>query len=229
MRYENEHSFSRCDPALIPLHQTEPAPDQRRTRILDAAERCFAIGGFHRTTMADIAREAGMSAGNLYRYFLSKDAVVSKLCERDRAGLTTDFMALKDIDDPFEAFRQMGRKHLVEEPRSRAVLVAEIWAEAGRNPAICNICTAFEQEISLQLQGFLHILVARGLMRADVDIRSLAAMLNAMIDGVIVQRARQPGFDPEPFIARIMELIKAAGQGAIPGLLLSDSTDGNSP
>ncbi len=214
---------------MIPFAQTDQVPDQRRTRILDAAERCFALGGFHRTTMADIAREAGMSAGNLYRYFLSKDAVVSTLCERDRADLTADFMALKDIDDPFEAFRQMGQKHLVQEPRSRAVLVAEIWAEAGRNPAICNICTAFEQEIALQLEGFLQVLVARGLMRTDIDIRALAQMLQAMIDGVIVQRARQPGFDPEPFIARIIELIKAAGQGAIPGLLIQNRNDGNAP
>jgi TetR/AcrR family transcriptional regulator, repressor for uid operon len=45
----------------------------RRTRILDAAETCFVRSGFHRTTMQDVAAEAGMSAGNLYRYFPSKE------------------------------------------------------------------------------------------------------------------------------------------------------------
>ena len=42
------------------------------------------LPGFHRTTMQDVAREAGMSAGNLYRYFASKEALVSGMIERDR-------------------------------------------------------------------------------------------------------------------------------------------------
>ena len=53
--------------------EAEPVMD-RRARILDAAERCFVRSGFHRTTMQDVAAEAGMSPGNLYRYFASKEA-----------------------------------------------------------------------------------------------------------------------------------------------------------
>jgi AcrR family transcriptional regulator len=48
---------------------------QRREHILDAAERCFARAGFHRTTMHDICREAGVSPGALYVYFDSKEAL----------------------------------------------------------------------------------------------------------------------------------------------------------
>ncbi|KMO34447.1 TetR family transcriptional regulator, partial [Methylobacterium tarhaniae] len=45
--------------------------EERRTRILDAAEACFVRDGFHRATMHDVAAEASMSPGNLYRYFPS--------------------------------------------------------------------------------------------------------------------------------------------------------------
>ncbi len=38
----------------------------RREQILDAAERCFARAGFHRTTMQDICKEASVSPGALY-------------------------------------------------------------------------------------------------------------------------------------------------------------------
>ena len=48
-----------------------------------SAVSCAA--GFHRTTMQDVAAEAGMSPGNLYRYFPSKEAMVIGLAERDRA------------------------------------------------------------------------------------------------------------------------------------------------
>ena len=37
-----------------------------RARILDAAERCFARAGFHRTTMQDICKEAKVSAGAIF-------------------------------------------------------------------------------------------------------------------------------------------------------------------
>ena len=45
----------------------------RRDEILAAAQRCFARSGFHGASMQDICAEAGMSPGNLYRYFPSKD------------------------------------------------------------------------------------------------------------------------------------------------------------
>src|SRR5829696_7361042 len=95
------------------LHATrtpdEPAPPERRTRILDAAERCFVRTGFHRATMQDIAAEAGMSAGNLYRYFPSKDAMVVGLAERDRAEVAEDFAALLSADDFVGGFARLGR------------------------------------------------------------------------------------------------------------------------
>ena len=63
--------------APSPRVLAEELPSERRTHILDAAERSFTRGGFHGTTMQDVAAEAGMSPGNLYRYFASKDALVA--------------------------------------------------------------------------------------------------------------------------------------------------------
>ena len=56
----------------------------RREHILDAAEQCFARAGFHRTTMHDICKEAGVSPGALYVYFDSKEALIAGISERDR-------------------------------------------------------------------------------------------------------------------------------------------------
>src|ERR671921_2087458 len=86
----------------------DPVTD-RQGRILDAAERCFVRSGFHRTTMQDVAAEAGMSPGNLYRYFPSKDAIVAGLSERDRARVTADFAEIVGADDFVEGFRALGR------------------------------------------------------------------------------------------------------------------------
>jgi len=49
-------------------------PDHQsiRTRILDVALSRFRLYGPGKTTMAEIAGDAGMSTGNLYRYFENK-------------------------------------------------------------------------------------------------------------------------------------------------------------
>ena len=45
---------------------------QARTAILDAALRLFRRQSYHATTLAQVAREAGMSSATLYVYFNSK-------------------------------------------------------------------------------------------------------------------------------------------------------------
>ena len=63
----------------------------RRAEILAAAQRCFVRSGFHGASMQDICAEAGMSPGNLYRYFPSKEALIAGIAERDRAEVAQEF------------------------------------------------------------------------------------------------------------------------------------------
>ncbi len=52
------------------------------TRILNEAERLFRHYGYSKTTVADIARELGMSPANIYRFFASKTQIHCGLAER---------------------------------------------------------------------------------------------------------------------------------------------------
>ncbi|ORB17746.1 TetR/AcrR family transcriptional regulator [Mycobacterium noviomagense] len=57
---------------------TSPATrDTARDLLLDAAQACFDANGLSATTMEDIARQAGVSRATVYRYFASREAVVS--------------------------------------------------------------------------------------------------------------------------------------------------------
>ncbi|MDO9228094.1 MAG: TetR/AcrR family transcriptional regulator [Syntrophales bacterium] len=52
--------------------------DKRRD-IMQAALELIAEQGFHRAPMAEIAEKAGVAAGTIYRYFESKDVLITKL------------------------------------------------------------------------------------------------------------------------------------------------------
>src|SRR4051795_3550849 len=78
----------------------------RRAEILEAARRCVARSGFHQASMQDICAEAGMSPGNLYRYFPSKEAIIAGIAERDRAEVGAELGAAKFTDDFFATLEE---------------------------------------------------------------------------------------------------------------------------
>lgn len=55
--------------------------DARRAQILQAAAACFERKGYQRTTMADIIRESGLSAGAIYVYFAGKQDIVRAVAQ----------------------------------------------------------------------------------------------------------------------------------------------------
>jgi AcrR family transcriptional regulator len=97
---------------------------RRRGEILEAATACFAREGFHATSMRDIYRECGLSAGAVYNHFASKQEIVRALGEERLRDAQRQREALKLIEDPVEALRLLAagtRERLVrEEDRRRA-------------------------------------------------------------------------------------------------------------
>src|SRR4029078_9240592 len=74
----------------------------RRTEILDAAERCFARSGFHWASMQEICTAANMRPGHLDRYFVSKEALIARISERNRADAVASFALVDQSAEFFE-------------------------------------------------------------------------------------------------------------------------------
>ena len=60
---------------------------ERRDSIIQAARECFARKGLHTTTMDDIIRQSGLSAGAVYGYFTSKEQLIFAALTPAMAGL----------------------------------------------------------------------------------------------------------------------------------------------
>ncbi|WP_377292090.1 TetR family transcriptional regulator [Rhizobium sp. SG2393] len=67
---------------LAEAQQDTSRHQENVTRILDAAERLFRHYGYTKTTVADIARDLGMSTANIYRFFGSKVEIHQALASR---------------------------------------------------------------------------------------------------------------------------------------------------
>ncbi len=194
--------------------ESEEAFARRREEILVAAEHCFVKSGFHRTTIQNIAADADMSVGNLYRYFASKDAVVEALVARDQAKAAEDFDSLA-TDDPMGAFAALMRRQLVDGGRARSVLWLEICAEAARNPTIAAVTRAHEQVISTHLRSFFSRVIAerskRGLPSA-IDADGLAGLVITLFAGSMVMQA----VAADAGVDQMLGVVAAALEGRIP-------------
>ncbi len=72
-------SSARANPSRKP---TDPDNEEKRGRILDAAQRLFLQYGVKRTSIDDVASEAGIAKGTVYLYFESKGDLFAALAQR---------------------------------------------------------------------------------------------------------------------------------------------------
>ncbi|CUR40165.1 Transcriptional regulator, TetR family [Limosilactobacillus reuteri] len=68
-----------------------------KKKVLTTALKLFANNGFHATTTAKIAKQAGVSEGTIYKYFSSKDDLLAKLLQPILIEIKNNFFS--NLDD----------------------------------------------------------------------------------------------------------------------------------
>ena len=117
---------------------SEQHREARRDQIVDAALRCFAVKGFHRTSMADIIAEARMSAGAIYLHFDGKQQIALAVAQRILGNRMTEFAERLrqdgELPRPSSMLRLMmtGLTSEVGDPR----LLVQLWGEAVTDPEV---------------------------------------------------------------------------------------------
>ncbi|WP_112309698.1 TetR/AcrR family transcriptional regulator [Pseudogemmobacter bohemicus] len=125
---------------------TTPA-HARSSEILTSIRSTFAAKGFEGTSMNDLARAAGMSVGNFYRYFPSKTAIVEALVAQDVEEVREQFQLVLAAPDKMAALRIGIAQHLEETGPDDCRLAAEISATALRQSEISSACQRMEETV----------------------------------------------------------------------------------
>ena len=154
-------------------HLTDDQATANRRRIEDAALRLFTSRGFHGVGLRKIATEAGVSLGNVYNYFGSKEDIFQALITRLYRDFTADgeplaqfLRATRFPDDLEELGHAVGA--MVEAHADYLKLVYVDIAEfdgAHARPHYAGLAERF----GLLLKDRLRDLKARAVVPADVD------------------------------------------------------------
>jgi TetR/AcrR family transcriptional regulator, transcriptional repressor of aconitase len=191
---------------------TEQYRIDRRAEITTAAARCFARKGVHRTSMADIIAESGLSAGAIYNHFRSKQEItISVGAALIKGRLLGALDALEHEGGPIDPGRLIGRA-LAELDRTSVVddlpvgaLIVQLWGEAVVDE---HLMALMHEQIRSIRVNFVRPIKRwareeHGLspQRAARWSERISQILIAMASGYMIQRALFPDFEPKAYIA----------------------------
>ena len=99
--------------------------------ILEAAVKRFGEYGYNKTTMAEIADDAGMSAANIYRYFKNKEEIAAE-CAKNWMCQRTDVLKSVVRDNQLSAAEKLETYIL-----KTLEIAQEKAAEGGKDDELC--------------------------------------------------------------------------------------------
>lgn len=166
--------------------------ETRRGVILGAATRVFARRGCAQATMQDVAAEAGLSVGALYRYYPGKEQLTRAVF--DQIGESTRALFVQGSDgavSPAEILRTAGwavEKRFREAPaREETILALEaILAEVRRGGRTAAGGRQLRDAYVFLIERLFRQAQGQGFLDPAIDARSLAVLSVALMVGIHV-------------------------------------------
>jgi AcrR family transcriptional regulator len=177
--------------AKAPRHLGERAR-ARRSHLLEVARTLFIKHGFHQTGIAQIAAASGIAVGQMYRDFENKEAIIAAICESDveawlEEKTLANAVAARDLKAIQAWLERFGTRN---QPEDRWRLVAEIIAEAGRNPRVAEIYRHVDARVRRSLSAALGALAPEG--TSPNHVAAVAEYILTLGAGGICRRIAHP-------------------------------------
>jgi TetR/AcrR family transcriptional regulator, acrAB operon repressor len=195
------------------VRRTKEEALETRNRILDAAERVFFEKGVSRTSLADIAHEAGVTRGAIYWHFANKGDLFTAMF--DRSLLPLDELVEASLDtkepDPLGRMRDIFiwcmRNIALDEQRRRVFdilfLKCEFVEEMGpvRERHQNNMREGIER-----IERGLFNAIEQGQLPATLDTRLATTLLHALFTGILHDSLMLPeGVDLDRDAERLLD------------------------
>ncbi len=194
---------------------TKSDNEERRGRILDAAADLIVHYGYDKTTVSDIAREAGISKGAIYLHFDSKEALFEALILRELQIYTENWLDGLEADDAGGTMAGLYKNSLYamnSSPFMSALFRqdARVLGNYLRKPG--NLFQSLrQQQGESERYIFVKMMQEAGAIRQDLDAKVIAHVMDILAYGLVGMKDLLPQDDIPPLedviegIAAIMD------------------------
>ena len=174
--------------ATRPLSRAERR-EQTRDDLIAAADRLFVEGGFHATSLDQIAAAAGYTKGAVYSNFASKEDLFFAVYER-RAGAAETQLTEQLAADPAAGLARISSDTSGRHGRDDRWLAVffEFWAHVIRHPELRGRFAAIHRRVQLPVADALERVAAGRGVELPVAALPLAVASGAMQIGLALER-----------------------------------------
>ncbi len=175
-----------------------PEHEKKQSEILDAARRCFVRDGIHNASIASICAEAGVSAGNLYHYFKSKNAIISAIFEMREMRLKYAQKYFSDVESGADLTRKLYDGVDLQFSagwQDGVSLMFDLIAEAGRSPEIAVLLQSHHQSLRVIMIDTIRDAQKRGYVDKSYEPELAASLIISFFDGIPTLFIRDPQLD----------------------------------
>lgn len=145
--------------------RVRPSEDSTRTRILRAARRLFAAQGYDATTTKDLAAEAGVAEGTLFRHFSCKKAILIEVATQGWVEILTDLLTELSEMGSYKAVAQVMRRRMLR-LQENSDLLRVCFIEAQYHPELRDrIQSEVISKMTDVAEAFFETAMERGVYR----------------------------------------------------------------
>jgi AcrR family transcriptional regulator len=166
--------------------------ETRRQHILASAWKCFSRNGFHATSMDDVIEASGMSSTTVYRYFRSKDDLISSTTDEGLARVRGIFVRVLEQDPcppPAETLDLLVgelENRFANPDYDMSRIALQTWSESLRDTGLHSRAQALYLETLDRITELSEHWRTDGHLPSDVDPRAVATTLFSLMHGLIV-------------------------------------------
>jgi TetR/AcrR family transcriptional repressor of bet genes len=163
------------------------AKKYRRQQLIDATIKCISKKGLGSTTLADVAKEAGLSQGIVNLHFNSKDNLLNEtllFLAEEYHGAFMDALAgaPDDASAKLLALMKMDLKPAICD-RSKLAVWFAFWGEVRAVPTYQRICASYDNKQHEIMVGLTDAIVREG-EYTGTDAEMVAEALSSLTDGL---------------------------------------------
>ena len=182
-----------CLSESLSLDSPAFAVDQRSREILGRIKSVFSAKGFDGASMQDLALAAGMSAGNFYRYFPSKKAIIEALVQLDLERAEREFEQIITSPNPRKAFRDIVKGRVETLHCDSGPIWAEIDAASFRRPEIAALLRQMETHVCGKIIGVFARIAGVPVSTAEQRFLAQARLIMLLIHGLSMMSRASDG------------------------------------
>lgn len=185
---------------------------EKQDRMINAALKIFAENGYGHASTDDIVKEAGISKGLLFHYFISKPGLYSFVYDYSVKYVMLELSTgvSKEETDYFELLRQIKAAEIQV---MHNYPYMPYFLRTSRSENVSEALAETEEKRDVLPQEYERIMKKAdiGCLKPEVDAERLSKMISFTLDGLMTEQFKAGSFQPERYGAEVkkyLEMIK---------------------